>query len=51
MAPEIKTDRNPASGIELIAKAQRALYREGLYLNSNRRHIFGDISPNCYVIG
>ena len=28
MVPRIETDRYPASGIELAAKAQRARYRE-----------------------
>ena len=51
MAPEIKTDRYPTLGTKLKAKAQRALQREGLYTNLNPRRIFGDISPNCYVIG
>ena len=31
--PEIKTDRYPTSGIELTAKAQRALQREGAHFN------------------
>jgi len=43
MAPGIETDRKPASGIKLTAKAQRARYREGLYPISNPRRIFGDI--------
>ena len=30
MAPVIETDHKPASGIELIAKAHRALERDGL---------------------
>ena len=51
MAPEIKTNCYPTSGIELVAKSQRALQREGLYTNSNPRRIFGDILPNRYVIG
>ena len=51
MAPEIKTDRYTTSGIELLAKTQRALQREGLYTNSNPIRIFGDILPNRYVIG
>ena len=49
MPPEIKTDRKPASGTKLVAKAQRALSRKGLYLISNPRRIFGDILPNYYV--
>ena len=49
MAPGIKTDRKPASGIELAAKYQRTRYREGLYPISNPRRIFGNISPNRYV--
>ena len=49
MVPGIETDRKPASGIELAAKAQRARYREGLYPILNPRRIFGDISPNRYV--
>ena len=50
MAPWIETDRYPASGLELAAKAQRARYREGLYPISNSRRIFSDIFPNRYVI-
>ena len=49
MAPRIKMDRYPGSGIELAAKALRARHREGLYPISNPRRIFGDISPNRYV--
>ena len=49
MAPWIETDRYPASGLELAAKAQRARYRKGLYPISNPRRIFGNISPNRYV--
>ena len=51
MALGIETDRYPASGIELIAKAQRGPQREGLYAILNPRHIFDDISLNRYVIG
>ena len=51
MPPDIETDRYPTSVTELMAKAQRALQREDLYTNSNPRRIFGDISPNRYVIG
>ena len=51
MVPEIKTDRYPTSGIELAARGQIALQREGLYTNSNPRRIFGNISPNRYIIG
>ena len=51
MALEIETDRYPASGTELMAKAQRALQRQGLHTNSNPRRIFGDITPHRYVIG
>ena len=51
MAPEIETDCYSTSGIELLAKAQRTLQRKGLYTNSNPRRIFGDITPNLYVIG
>ena len=49
MAPWIETDRYPASGLELAAKAQRARYREGLYPISNLRRIFSDILLNRYV--
>ena len=49
MAPRIETDRYSASGIDLTAKAQRARYREGLYLISNPRRIFSDLSTNRYV--
>ena len=51
MAPGVETDRKPASGIELVAKAQRARYREGLYSILNPIRIFGEILPNRYVFG
>ena len=51
LAPEIEVDRYPTSGTELMAKAQRALQRKGLYTKSNPRRIFGDISPKRYVFG
>ena len=49
MAPRIETDRYPASGIKLAAKAQCARYRKGLYPILNPRRIFSDFSPNRYV--
>ena len=49
MAPRIETDRYPASGFELVAKAQRARYREDLYPISNPRQIFSDLLTNHYV--
>ena len=49
MAPRIKTDHYSAPGIELTAKAQRARFREGLYLISNPRRIFSYLSTNRYV--
>ena len=51
MVPVIETERYPTLGTKLVAKAQRALQREGLYTNLNRRRIFGDILPNRYVFG
>ena len=51
MAPWIETDHYSAPGLELLAKTQRARYREGLYPISNPRRIFVDISPNRYVFG
>ena len=44
--PDIKTDRYPTSGIELAAKAHRALQREYAHFNAKRLH---ELEPKTFL--